>query len=504
MKRLIQKDKYIILFICFFIWIFLLIGLNKTPNLWFDEAWSLMVAKSWVQNGVYGRQLVGQFISANGMAQPITSTAWIALSFKLFGVGLWQARLPFTLITAASIFFLFKITYMLFGKRAAYLSVFVTIFLTNPEFQLLWYGRQAIAEAPLVLYLLAGYFFFRKSFKNKALIILAILFWGFAFNAKGQALPFLSIGLLIPILISINKKDWKVMRLFLSALLGALIVYFILLSIEIRLENGLATYGKMEDLIKTVALVTNFQVHMWTIYYLLVFGTLSIVSLFWETKKIKRVNNSWGRNNVDFYIRVSIYIMLSSWLIWFVFLSIGWPRYFVPIFFISCIFQGHLLDNGIEFFKTFTPRIIKKSTYIILFSLLGLFLIQMNIRSGISLYQNGFREKQELEDVLSYLEEHTELNEVIETYDAEIVYFTNNLSHYPPDQIQLELNKRIYLFEENSIEYYLSDTIHDYIIIGPMSNRWKLYESIIKQDNYHKIFENQFYLIYKNLSNIPN
>ena len=69
-----------------------LFELETTPPLWWDEGWTLCVARQWVETGHYGCLLNGE------AAPPILAghfpvVASIAAGFRLFGVGVWQARL---------------------------------------------------------------------------------------------------------------------------------------------------------------------------------------------------------------------------------------------------------------------------------------------------------------------------------------------------------------------------------------------------------------------------
>ena len=67
-------------------------SLENFPGLWSDEGWTLCVARTWVERGHYGCLLNGQPASSAWSAH-LPIVAFIALSFKLFGVGIWQGRI---------------------------------------------------------------------------------------------------------------------------------------------------------------------------------------------------------------------------------------------------------------------------------------------------------------------------------------------------------------------------------------------------------------------------
>src|SRR3954452_10513417 len=73
----------------------LLVGLWNLagPGMWWDEGWTLSVARNWLERGHYGRLMDGQ-LWPPGLEASVTVTTAVALSFRLFGVGIWQGRLP--------------------------------------------------------------------------------------------------------------------------------------------------------------------------------------------------------------------------------------------------------------------------------------------------------------------------------------------------------------------------------------------------------------------------
>src|SRR3954453_16311281 len=62
------------------------------PGVWWDEGWTMSVARNLAERGHYGRLLDGQ-LAPPGLEAAFPVTAPIALCFELFGVGIWQGRL---------------------------------------------------------------------------------------------------------------------------------------------------------------------------------------------------------------------------------------------------------------------------------------------------------------------------------------------------------------------------------------------------------------------------
>src|SRR5258706_8817372 len=78
------------------------VRLESVPPLWWDEGWTLSVARNWAEIGHYGRLLAGQPVP-RGIDAAFHVTGAVALSFSLFGVGIVQARMVEVLITVATL-----------------------------------------------------------------------------------------------------------------------------------------------------------------------------------------------------------------------------------------------------------------------------------------------------------------------------------------------------------------------------------------------------------------
>jgi hypothetical protein len=145
------------------LWITILLGISfvflitfhpsANPPLWFDEGWTLSVARNWVETGQYARFLNDTPISATGMAWNFPVTGPIALSFRIFGIGILQGRLPGILFTLGSVTLIYILARHMYGEKIAALTFLVLII----GFPIpLTYGRQAIGEPAMMFYLLAG------------------------------------------------------------------------------------------------------------------------------------------------------------------------------------------------------------------------------------------------------------------------------------------------------------------------------------------------------------
>src|SRR5213594_705464 len=171
-----------------------LINLDKTPPLYWDEGWTLSVARHWVERGHYGRLLAGQPV-APGLEAAISVTGPVALSFYLFGVGVWQGRLVGVLFMLATLGITYYLVRLLYNQSVAIGTLAVLLLLSMyPQLHPLFIGRTVLAELPMLFYLLLGYTFFFLALNRSARFIpAALVFWGIALITKAQLLPFWTI-----------------------------------------------------------------------------------------------------------------------------------------------------------------------------------------------------------------------------------------------------------------------------------------------------------------------
>ena len=103
-----------------------LLQLDRQPPLWWDEGWTLVVARNWAVDGFFGRYLAGAPDSP-GLAGGFPVIAPVAASFRLLGVGVWQGRLPGVLCLWAAFALLYFLADRLYNRAVAVGAVVVTL-----------------------------------------------------------------------------------------------------------------------------------------------------------------------------------------------------------------------------------------------------------------------------------------------------------------------------------------------------------------------------------------
>jgi len=205
----------ILLVLCFW-------KLETIPPPDWDEGWNLSVARNWVELGHYG-QLLEDEPRSKGLAGYFSVIAPVALSFKLFGVGIWQARLPAVLFTLSAFVLVYYLAAQLYNRTVAWGAMGVLLLMTggliyNP----ILVGRQALGEIPALFYLLAGYSFLLLALRGSGWFVLpGALLLGIALRTKAQILPFWLISLLFPLVVAVIKRWWRPALLLATGLVGS-------------------------------------------------------------------------------------------------------------------------------------------------------------------------------------------------------------------------------------------------------------------------------------------
>src|SRR5689334_19301093 len=177
------------------------------PALWWDEGWTLSVARTWVERGFYGRLLDGQ-LASGGLQAALPVTGSVALSFKLFGVGVWQGRLPGVIAMVAALALMYVLAERLYDRRVAIGTLFVLLCMSiHPQLHPLIMGRQVIGEMHMFCFLLAGYMCLLLALRRSPWWMTpAAISWGLALTTKAQVLPFWLVAMVVPLALALARR----------------------------------------------------------------------------------------------------------------------------------------------------------------------------------------------------------------------------------------------------------------------------------------------------------
>jgi hypothetical protein len=457
-------------------------NLEVYPRTWYDEGLNLVAAKILAQSGRYGLETADGFSAFSiGLSTGPTVIVPIALVFKGFGVSLGHARLiPITylLLAAAGLFLLARET---FGRAVAGVAVLTLASLgaTGP----LVFGREVLGEVPA----------------------LAFLFWGVAAIAIGVRMRqdrwWLAAGLLFGLAV--------LTKLQMAVLVPAIITTAVLARLVDR------TFSSRPWLLMLVT--TAIPTAVWFGYQLATMGAPWFAQHIQElsgqgsavigTSPLRRtpaalaelLNSGftvWGAGGLMYVWllalkedwrsspqRLLLPIFATLWLSWFVFLSIGWPRYAVPAVAACSLFSAKLLcDLAQRYTPAADMRLINISAIKSAFSNpMGsalLVLLASSVVSGLA--SNGIEvlraKDTSPQDFAAQVSQTVEPGALVESSEWEIDFLTNGTYHHPPSRVILESIRTIFMSGPSSLRsQYEVPPATRYLIEGPFSRLSGLY-----------------------------
>jgi 4-amino-4-deoxy-L-arabinose transferase-like glycosyltransferase len=475
-----------------------LFRLSSTPPLWWDEGWTLTVARTWVERGHYGRLLDGEPVSVR-LAGGFPVIAPIALSFRLFGVGVWQGRVVGVGFTLGALALIYYLASRLYDRSVAVGTLAVLLFMSPPSiigrspFSIIHpvlMGRQILGEMPALFYLLAAYTCFLLAMQRTLWFMpLAVVFWGIALRTKAQVLPFWTVSLLIPLGIMLVRQRWKTACLIGTGLLASLVASRSLLWLQQTLTDGhTIPEAPIHGLYGVTALVPVAHIRIIALLVTLTVGLPTLLGLSHATWRVVRNHDKVGLNGKLEVVRLALFALAGSWLGWYVFLSVGWPRYVFPAMFIGSIFVAVLLRDLTNQFSLSST--VNRAGYALRYlrftrqgvgALLAIVLISTTVPGTLRMLHQFYTVDADTSalQVADYLNSHTVPTALIESYDSELFFLLNRRYHYPPDQISVELLRRYHLGQDAPIDYDPLAADPDYLVVGLFSREWQLYDPVL-------------------------
>ncbi|MEJ2305711.1 MAG: glycosyltransferase family 39 protein [Anaerolineales bacterium] len=496
--------SFLVLFLIFFAG---MINLESAPPLWWDEGWNLTLARNWVERGYYGQYLEGQ-PQPPGLSAAFPAIAPIALSFRVLGVGVWQGRLPGVLFAFGSLGLLFYLSTSLYNRSIAWAALFaVLLLLTLPSLNPILNGRQVLADMPMMFYLLAGYACILAAWRRPLIFLpICCLFWGIAIIAKAQTFPFWLVSLGIPVLLALLQRRWKTAILLLTGIGGSWYLSKVLLELQGYILRGHTLAGSAPSgLVEAVALVPLLNVRVRALIVLGVSGLPTLFGLIYITWQYIKQPDQFRLTEGGQVVRLALYVLAGSWLGWFILLCNSGPRYLAAPGFVGGIFVAvmlHDLTGGFDFRSTILRaaamlklrKFDRRGIAAISAIILG---IPMAFVTLITCYPLIFSIDNSVVEVTRFLNAQTQMNALVETYDSELFFFLERPYHYPPQDTVVPLLRR-YMFEQDfEIDYDPLQADPDYLVVGPTSAAWRVYDPVLESDAFRLIKETSRYFVYE-------
>lgn len=496
-----QKWLLVKLFIAMMVLGFLVFyRLTDFPVTWFDEGSHLHVPKTLVQHGVYadissdGYRYFGPTVGVGP-----TVLLPIAGVFKLFGIGLFQARVVMALYLLVAVAAFYALGYVLGGKHLALVAV--SLLLVTPGIAFLAYGRQVLGEVPgLAFMLIALWLWFRDWGRPHWGYLLVVgLGFGLAMVTKNQYLLILGPGLLAAWVLNLLYFRTVPQRVFLiPGIVAALCfagwqLYMVFyLGPATAQENwemlraataGAALVFSPQRMRQSLTEILSMKVFLATLLPALIYG--GMLSL-----PRRKSAQPWS----------ILMLIIGVNLVWYVVASIGWLRYAFPGLALSCLVVGRFWLDLIAELRRLPLRSGEAVSARLLAWTASLWLALMLVVPLLSTLADLIAPPANAPIAMaSYLDANVPKDSVIETWEPELGFLTDHRYHYPPSGMLNQAVGYIWLNgppPAESYRFWEADA-PKYVVVGEFGRWVEIYPEAILKARYMPIQTIGGYTLYQ-------
>lgn len=459
------------------------INLPYAPRTWFDEGSHLHVPKTLVQYGKYADISAtpdgGVEFRYHGPTIGIGPTIMVpvAVVYQVAGVGLLQARLVIVAYLALALFAGYVLARRLYGRWVALLALALLLASRTINYEgIVEYGRQVLGETPGVAFVFLGLLAWRAALETAAqpamrrthLVwsILAGLGFGLALVTKNQF-----VLIIPPALLLAAALDWwyyragswtlRLVPLVVSvACFGAwTLAQFALLGSGTFFENMQQTRQAAGGAI----FVFNIRSTLRAGYYLLrpdLFGGLVVPALaytLWQAR----------RRTPQALVEALLGLLIGLWLAWFVFASLGWPRYAFPAVALSALMVARLVADAIAWLR----RVLPSAAAVAAVYAVAIIMVPLALTARVV-----FTPDDSAQRFAAYLNAGVPREAIIATWEPELGVLTDHRYLYPP-QPTLDRAVRHQWLGGDPVVYDWYSSRPEYVVIGSFGGYTGVYDT---------------------------
>lgn len=479
----------------------LLWQLDVYPAFWFDEGYKANAAQTLAERGVYGTYTVAGYVPFDpGISSGPVDIIFTALSFKLLGIGIVQARLVAVLFVLMALFSMYAITVDIYGRQAGLFVILIVW--AMPAIQGISFvqlGRQSLGEGPALGLITFGlWLWFRHWDKGRWLpLSFAGAVMGLGLLSKTQ------IGLaLLPALglitLGRGRKNWALglqtglpLVIVLAILVSWSLVGDVATSESVRLENSLMLREAIASNILTGLWGQTLTPSAWTIIALM---SIAVISGGWRLIRIS-ANTAYEANK--WWIEATLTLFVLFYIVWFSLFSVGWPRYAFAGLIAALLLLG---KTAWDIFQLVSPRTKQHwSGFSPFFYPLAVFSL-----SFAGLWTNlypivTFSEATQAQKTADYIRREIPRDAVIESWAWELDALSGHWEYHHPHQRYLFEAIREYSHYQQrfDLNYNLLEADPDYLITSPFSNWTGIYPDTSLKQNFIELTRIGAYRIYQ-------
>jgi len=468
----------------------LLINLNSRPYLWFDEGYKLNGAYTLAVHGVYGTLTSNGFLEFDpGTSSGPVDMGLTALVYRLFGAGILQARLVSVAFALTMVLAFYAIARRSYARSIALaIIILMLVFPAIGDIGLVILGRQVLSETPALALIVVGLLIWLvKGREHFGYLLVAGVITGAGLLSKTQmAIPLLpAVGLMI--LLNAWKQKQNLFResLYPVAIVGTIALWMLVGKLattpEVQAENSLM----LADAIRT-NLLTGLFGRTLPVNSII----MSIIMLIAGLYGIRHLRDLRRLSALDVQVELSFGLLSLTSLVWFVFFSVGWPRYGYFGLILATFLIGKLLWDA----AAWVEQRFKLPAY----AIIGVLLTGSGIFQGVQLIKP--LESSGVEEMAAYVQREIPADAVIETWEWELDPLIGRLStlHHPHQRYLFEAIRQFSHTETAfDLQYDVLQANPDYLIIGSFAEWTHIYPYEVVEQHFEEVAQFGIYTIYE-------
>lgn len=459
------------------------INLPYAPRTWFDEGSHLHVPKALVQYGKYADTSAtpdgGIEFRYHGPTIGIGPTIMlpVAAVYQAFGIGLTQGRLVIVIYFAIALVAGYAVARRLYDRWTALIALALLLASRTVNYEgLIEYGRQVLGEAPGVAFVFLGMLAWLAALRTAGQparrrshwvwSVLAGLGFGLALVTKNQF-----VLIVPPALVLIALLDWRYYRhgtwalrlvppVIAASCFGLwTIIQFAVLGPGTFFENLQQTRQAAGGAI----FVFNLHSTLRAGYYLVrpdLYGGLIVPALAYTIWRARH-RTSQGLSEA------LLALVIGLWLVWFVGVSLGWPRYAFPAVALSALTVARLIHDGVIRLRRVLPIAATiASVYAVIIIALPIALTARVV----------FSPDDSAQRFAAYLNATVPETAIIATWEPELGVLTDHRYLYPP-QPTLDQAVRHTWLGGDPVRYDWYAARPEYVVIGGFGSYTGVYKT---------------------------
>lgn len=472
---------------------FLLYNLKTSPLIWHDEGNAMLLAKTVAEDVFYGVRNSNGY-QTFGAVQSVGPTVIlpVALSFKIFGVGILQGRLIGVIYSYLTLLVSYKLVKKIFYTPSAILGMF--LLLGSASSQFLYFGRQVLGEVPALGFFLGGWYcwLLGKENKQKVYFGMAGFMIGLSMITKSSYVVIgggtLGFAILAELIYYRQRNFALLFRVSATS-----VVFFVLWVVFQWQYYGLETFQTNLDLMGQLGRAsTGFSVGSFIEQVKFLIGSKNEYFYFlWSIPALIYSCVLCVQKDDHGFITAVLVLFVILWLMYYLY-SVPWPAYlFAPAavmaFFVGRLFFDILSRMGVSYDAIILE--IKNRRFAVaglFFALCVELLVFVFYPLQNAIQFNVLAQDDTSMHVARFIKDEVDADEVIETWERELGILADHQYHYPDQAFLIKAHAAKY--RNASQDYLLSNEYFEtikpaFVVIGRFAREFQIYDPLFLQTN---------------------